>query len=178
MVMEGRGISIPVVDEVCRWEWNPEWSPEKMKEKMDWLLNFFPQKSEIPLIRGNTSHPYFKVWRAKTPFQITKESHSIYTECVYRSLHPFTGPELVFEMACSRSVQICWSELEPKGQRSIHPTEESSEWRFNAHYVVLMSPKNTTHENFLVFGTESCRKQLEMWEIDPQSNEFRELLSV
>ncbi|NQU83022.1 MAG: hypothetical protein HQ539_03680 [Parcubacteria group bacterium] len=176
-IMESRGVEILVIDEAIDWEWDPGWSPEEMKEKMEWLLGLFPQNDKIPIFIGSSSHPYFNVWKAKTSFEITDESHPLYTECSYPELYPFSGPELVFEMAHPSNVQICWSHPPiGKGEISTHPTEVASPWEHDAHYVTIMSPRFCAHKQFLTCGTELCIKQLEMWRIDPQGEEFKGLL--
>jgi len=176
-IMESRGVEIPVINEAIDWEWDPEWSPEEMKEKMEWLLGLFPQDDEIPIFIGSTSHPYFNVWRTKMPFEITDGNHPLYTKCTYPDFDPFAGSELVLEMACPNNVQVCWSHPPfGEGEISTHPEEVSSEWKHSAHYVTIMSPGFCAHKKLLICGTESCIKQLEMWGIDPQGEEFKGLL--
>ena len=93
MTMKSHGVSIPVSNEACRWLWNPEWKYEEMKKQMDWLLSLFPQKGEVPIMIGSSSHEYFNVWKVNLPFEITDQTHPIYTACTYPEFHRFAGVE-------------------------------------------------------------------------------------
>lgn len=183
-IVESRGISIPVVEDekAYNWIWDPEATEEEKMKRMRWLLELFPENEEVPLITGDTPHPYFTVWRGRVPLEITDASHPMHTKCISPEIRPFDGPELVFKMSLSYHIQVCWSKRNntlEQAKMSVHVMKRPSEWVCYARFVPLMSMNRggvKTTERFLIYGSELCRKQLEVWGVDLERKDIQKLL--